>query len=131
MVTLAFVPTLVGALVGYALLGRDLMLGLRPPDFSDAGVIVSYVLVMVISLAIYGVTVALLVQLAYDVKIGRRGAIAGYIGFDETKCSIGITITMSQTNVNSGRSLSSRAGISGSDADGSAIGRETPADVFR
>ena len=80
MVTLAFVPTLVGALVGYALLGRDLMLGLRPPDFSDAGVIVSYVLVMVISLAIYGVTVALLVQLAYDVKIGRRGAIAGYIG---------------------------------------------------
>ena len=80
VVTLAFVPTLVGALVGYALLGRDLMLGLRPPDFSDAGVIVSYVLVMVISLAIYGVTVALLVQLAYDVKIGRRGAIAGYIG---------------------------------------------------
>lgn len=80
VVLLAFVPTLIGALISYALLGRELLLGVSDPDFTDSGVIVAYLLTIVISLAIYGVTVALLVQLAYDVKTGRRATIGRYVG---------------------------------------------------
>ena len=82
IVILGFVPSLIGLIISSVFLGASVTLGVPTDDpfpaagFSAFGVVFS----SIIQLAIQGITIALLVQLAYDAKLGRAITPAAYVG---------------------------------------------------
>lgn len=75
----SLVPTVIGLLISGALIGFGTALGTDTPDFTQPGAAVGFAVSTIISIAIYGLTIALLVQLAYDAKLGRPINIGGYL----------------------------------------------------
>jgi hypothetical protein len=80
VVALAIVPTLIGLLFSGLLTGWSTALGTSQPEFSTGADVLRSVLSGIVQLALYGVTTALLVQLAYDAKLGRRLQPGRYVG---------------------------------------------------
>ncbi|MEM9710422.1 MAG: hypothetical protein AAF871_16745 [Pseudomonadota bacterium] len=79
VIILAFVPTLIGLVIQGALIGWSAMMGTGGPEDFASFSGVGYAISQVASLVIYGITVALMVQLAYDAKLGRPTRIGSYI----------------------------------------------------
>jgi hypothetical protein len=82
VVTLAFVPTLIGLVISGLLNGWDIVLGTSEPTFTGAADIAPslFLLSSIAQVVIYGVTTALLVQLAYDAKLARSINLGRYVG---------------------------------------------------
>ncbi|WP_029062639.1 hypothetical protein [Labrenzia sp. DG1229] len=76
----AYGPTLLGLLLSGALLGFGVIAGTAAPDIGGAGSAIAILLTIVISIVTYGITTALLVQLAYDAKLGRQIRLGKYLG---------------------------------------------------
>jgi hypothetical protein len=77
---LAVIPTLAGLLVSGMLTGFDQILGLAQPSLEGGGTAISYVLAILVQVVAYGLTVALLVQMAYDAKLERQLRLSSYFG---------------------------------------------------
>ncbi|WP_422378670.1 hypothetical protein [Roseibium sp.] len=80
VVLIAFGPALIGLVLSGMLIGFGAVAGSAAPDFSGAGGGVAIFLTIIIQFIVYAVTTALLVQLAYDAKLGRPVQIGKYIG---------------------------------------------------
>lgn len=85
VMALSAIPLLVSLGISGALIGWQMVLGGGDPAaFSDAatdaGFWGKYGLAMLIQMAIYGITTALLVQLAYDAKLGQSRSLGAYFG---------------------------------------------------
>lgn len=80
VVVLALVPTLIGYAISGLLVGWGPALGVADPVFTSAGDFIPFGLSMVAQIVTYGVTTALLVQLAYDAKLGRSSPLGKYLG---------------------------------------------------
>lgn len=76
----AYGPTLLGLLLSGALLGFGAIAGTSAPEISGAGTGIAVILTIIISIIVYGITTALLVQLAYDAKLGRQVRLSKYLG---------------------------------------------------
>lgn len=79
VVLLAIVPTLIGIVISGLLLGWSVALGTGEPTFNGGADIVRFLLSIIGQLATYGVTTALLVQLAYDAKLERPIKLGRYV----------------------------------------------------
>ncbi len=78
---LGFTGAFLGYLINGAFLGFNVALGLEDPSFVDPTLaIVSTVVSTLIGLIVYGLITALLVQLAYDTKLGRNRSLLAYFG---------------------------------------------------
>lgn len=75
---LAFLPTLAGILISGMLIGWEATLGLEDPAFVSGAGVAGFVLSLIISMGFYGMTIALLVLLAYDAKQGRTRPLGEY-----------------------------------------------------
>ncbi|MEO0774882.1 MAG: hypothetical protein AAFZ04_17065 [Pseudomonadota bacterium] len=80
VIMIGFLPMLASAVIGGMLQGWDAMLGTATPTFSSGGEIFMFILSMVVQMGIYGIMIAMLVQFAYDVKLGRSVNISRYFG---------------------------------------------------
>jgi hypothetical protein len=80
VVIITFVPLILGLLVSSALNGPEVAIGLAEPDFSAPGAGIGFALATIVNLVVYTLTTALLIQLAYDAKLGRPVQIGRYIG---------------------------------------------------
>ena len=80
VVLIAFGPALIGLVLSGMLNGFGAVAGSAAPDFAGAGGGVAIFLTIIIQFIVYAVTTALLVQLAYDAKLGRPVQIGKYIG---------------------------------------------------
>ncbi|TYC70094.1 hypothetical protein FMN63_09310 [Stappia sp. BW2] len=80
VVIVGFVPSLFGFLISGLLVGFGEALGIRQQDFSGGGSIVANVLSVLVSMVVYSITTALLVQLAYDAKLSRPVRLGRYFG---------------------------------------------------
>ncbi|MEM7597382.1 MAG: hypothetical protein AAF382_06760 [Pseudomonadota bacterium] len=80
VIMIGFVPMFISAMIGGLLNGWGTLLGTTPPDFTSMGSIVMFIISMVLQFGIYGIMIALLVQMAYDVKLGRKPNISRYFG---------------------------------------------------
>ena len=82
---IAFIPTVVGLLISGAILGFGVALGIEGPaaalDPTDLGGFFAGIAVAaVIQMVIYGLVIALMVQLAYDAIVGRPVKLVEYFG---------------------------------------------------
>lgn len=75
---LAFVPMVVVLAISVALLGAQVALGVGNPDFEEFN-FVGLGLVFVLQMLAYGVATAMMVQLAYDAKLGRSLRVGAYV----------------------------------------------------
>lgn len=75
---IAIVPSAIAFLLSGTLQGWDVMTGASLPDFSSTSYIVSYVASLVIGMAIFGMIIAMMVQFAYDAKLGRPANLGAY-----------------------------------------------------
>lgn len=80
VVILGFVPMLLSTVISGFLLGWGTVVGTDVPEFASVFSLVLYAANMIIQMSIYGLMVALIVQMAYDVKLGRSLSIGRYIG---------------------------------------------------
>ncbi|MEO0751202.1 MAG: hypothetical protein AAFY25_05325 [Pseudomonadota bacterium] len=80
VIMIGFVPMFISAMIGGLLNGWGSLLGTTPPDFTSGGSIVLFVISLILQMGIYGIMIALLVQMAYDVKLGRKPNIFRYFG---------------------------------------------------
>ncbi len=80
VMTLAFVPALLGLVVSGVLNGWGMTLGVPDASLTGFPSWTAIVLDMLIQMVIYGITTALLVQVAYDSKLGRQLNVSKYIG---------------------------------------------------
>jgi hypothetical protein len=80
VVILAIIPTLIGLAISGVLSGWDVALGISEPQFTSAADLVPFLLSIVGQLVTYGVTTALLVQMAYDAKLQRPLTPGRYLG---------------------------------------------------
>ncbi|MEJ6393563.1 hypothetical protein V8J82_09875 [Gymnodinialimonas sp. 2305UL16-5] len=85
VVILAAIPTFIGLAVSGVLLGWSVALGTADPEqtldaFAGPGIGITFGLSMIVQFAIYGLIVALLVQLAYNAKLGRPISVGEYFG---------------------------------------------------
>lgn len=78
VLALAFLPTLAGLVISGMLSGWGTALGLEDPDFTSGGSVAGFIMGIVISMGFYGLTIALLVLLAYDAKQGRSRPLGEY-----------------------------------------------------
>ncbi|WP_227272467.1 hypothetical protein [Roseobacter weihaiensis] len=77
---LGFTGAIVGLIVSAAFLGFDLATGIAEPDAivsANIGV-VGWVVPTLVNMVIYGLVTALIIQLAYDAKLGRSNSIGTY-----------------------------------------------------
>lgn len=74
----AFIPILIALSVSGGLMGFDIMFGTAEPDVLAEGLGGIMVVTTLISLAIYGIVTAIIVQLAYDAKAGRGTSFGRY-----------------------------------------------------
>ena len=77
---LALVPTVIGLVVSGVLNGWGYALGIPDPSFAGVPSWSAIVLDLLIQLVVYGLATALLVQVAYDAKLGRSMNISKYVG---------------------------------------------------
>jgi hypothetical protein len=77
---LAIVPTLLGLVLSGVLNGWEVALGVREPVFTSAADAFPFFLSIIGQIVAYGVTTALLVQMAYDAKLERRLQLGRYVG---------------------------------------------------
>ena len=68
---MALVPTLLGTAVSVMMVGTGVAFGMEEPNFSSSGSIMNWALSLLLPIVFYGLATALLVQLAYDAKLGR------------------------------------------------------------
>lgn len=78
VLALAFLPTLAGLVISGLLIGWGATLGYEEPAFVSGTGIAGFLLSLLISMGFYGMTIALLVLLAYDAKQGRSRPIGEY-----------------------------------------------------
>lgn len=78
IIILGFIPTALGLVVSGLLNGWGVALGSEEPNFLTPGAGVSFVIGLIIQMAIYGITIALLVLLAYDAKMGKSRPLGDY-----------------------------------------------------
>ena len=71
VMVLAIIPTLIGVVASGLLIGFDATLGRSEPVFSGGADILRFLLTILGQIVAYSLTVGLLVQLAYDAKLGR------------------------------------------------------------
>lgn len=76
---LATIPTLVALTVSGSLSGWEVALGISPPIFTGWADLIPFGVTIMVQLVAYGVSVALLVQLAYDAKLTRPVQIGRYV----------------------------------------------------
>ncbi len=72
VVILAIIPTLIGLVMSGILTGWDVALGIREPAFTSGADVIPFGLSIIGQLVTYGVTTALLVQMAYDASCSVR-----------------------------------------------------------
>jgi len=77
---LGFFPTLLTLVIGGLLMGWGVALGGAEPDFTAEGVGFGFVVAIILQVGIYGMIIALLVQMAYNAKLGRPQEIGRYFG---------------------------------------------------
>jgi len=75
---LAFVPTLIGLIISGVLIGWGMTIGYSSPQALTGFSGVRFTISTVAQIAVYGITIALLVQLAYDAKLNRPLSIGRY-----------------------------------------------------
>lgn len=77
---LGFIGSFAGFLVNGLFLGFETALGVPDPEaFADpSAVLTGSLLSLVIGMAVYGIIIAMLIQLAYDAKLGRNGSLREY-----------------------------------------------------
>ncbi|KMW60111.1 hypothetical protein AIOL_000263 [Candidatus Rhodobacter oscarellae] len=83
VVLLGFAGTLIGYLVNGATLGFDVALGIDEPqiDLNNlAGFYAGIGISTVVSMVVYGLVTGIVVQLAYDAKLGRSRPLGAYFG---------------------------------------------------
>ncbi|MEM9630141.1 MAG: hypothetical protein AAGA50_02360 [Pseudomonadota bacterium] len=68
---ISLVPSAVSFLALSQVIGIHAMIGLAPPEFAETDLVLKYTLAMMGSFVAYYVTIALLIQLAYDAKLQR------------------------------------------------------------
>ncbi|MBO6512103.1 MAG: hypothetical protein JJ979_27090, partial [Roseibium sp.] len=73
-------PTLIGFLISGVLNGFDVTLGQAEAEFTGPGDVINNILAFLINMVVYAITTALLVQLAYDAKLGRPIQLGRYVG---------------------------------------------------
>jgi hypothetical protein len=79
VILIAFVPTMIGLLASGLVIGFGAAVGAGEPEISD-GFGVGMVLVFIVNMVAYAITTALLIQLAYDAKLGRTIQVGRYLG---------------------------------------------------
>lgn len=77
---LALGPTLLGLVVSGLLTGWDTVVGTADPTLTGATDWVGIVLSNLFNVVVYGLTTALVVQFAYDAKLGRSITLSRYLG---------------------------------------------------
>lgn len=77
---LGFFPTLIGFVISGMLIGTDATLGEAEPQFANGLDVINFIVSILAQMATYGIAIALLVQMAYDAKLGRALSIKRYIG---------------------------------------------------
>lgn len=77
---LAFVPTLLGLIFSGLTMGWEATLGMSDPNFGAQPNWAAMALGYIVQMVIYGLTTALLVQFAYDAKLGRQVNVNRYFG---------------------------------------------------
>ena len=80
VITIGFVPGIIGVLISGMLVGYEETTGLAEPQFTDAGDLLAHGVSFIVNMVIYSITTALLVQLAYDTKLQRPVQIGRYFG---------------------------------------------------
>lgn len=75
---LGFVGAFVGFIINFAFLGFGLATGAADPTIDPNTILIGSILSIVLNLAIYGLVTALLIQLAYDAKLGRSNSFGTY-----------------------------------------------------
>ncbi|WP_057462340.1 hypothetical protein [Pseudovibrio sp. POLY-S9] len=76
---MALVPSMLSLLASSALVGLDVALGTADPEFSTSFGFGAWGMAIVLQISFYSLTTALLVQLAYDAKLGRRIQLGRYV----------------------------------------------------
>ncbi|EEA93456.1 hypothetical protein [Pseudovibrio sp. JE062] len=76
---MAFVPILLSLLVSSTLIGFDAALGTGTPEFSSSIGLGAWGIAIVLQVSFYSLVTALLVQLAYDAKLGRTIQLGRYV----------------------------------------------------
>lgn len=78
---LALVPTLAGIVISGLLNGWGYALGVADPSLvGGVPSVAAIILDLIIQMVVYGIATALLIQVAYDSKLGRSTNVASYIG---------------------------------------------------
>lgn len=77
---LGFVPLVILLVISGVFLGWGVALGSGEPDFFTGSAVIVFILLLLFQLAIYGILIAMLVQMAYDAKLSRPITIGRYIG---------------------------------------------------
>lgn len=74
----AFIPVLFSLVLSGSLVGYDIVFGTAEPDVVAQNLGFAFFVNAIVSMAIYGIITAILVQLAYDAKAGRGTQFARY-----------------------------------------------------
>jgi MFS family permease len=78
---LGFIAAALGLIINALFLGFDVAIGIAQPDTTELWILIaSQLLSTLVGMAVYGLITAILVMLAYDVKLGRQNSIGSYIG---------------------------------------------------
>jgi hypothetical protein len=80
VVMLAIVPTLIGLVISGLMIGWDVTMGLGEPVLLDAADFIPFGLSIIVQVATYGISTALLVQLAYAAKLDEPLRLGDYVG---------------------------------------------------
>lgn len=78
VLVLGFVGVFIGFVIDGFLIGFDAAAGLSDPSFTEPGSALGQLLSMLNNAVVYGLITALVVQLAYDAKLGRTNSFGTY-----------------------------------------------------
>lgn len=79
VLAMTLVPTVIGFFLSSLLVGWDVTLGLADPDFLAPNGVLMFALSTLVSQVVYAFSTALLVQVAYDAKLGRAMRVNEYV----------------------------------------------------
>jgi len=79
VILLALIPTLIGFVLSGLLTGWEVALGLSQPVYDGFGSVIPTILSTIIQMVAYGISTALLVQMAYDAKLSRPLKLGQYV----------------------------------------------------
>lgn len=80
VVILGFVPMFIGTIINGMTMGWGTVLGTDVPAFDSPFFVILYIGNLIFQMTLYGLMIALIVQMAYDAKLGRRPNIGRYVG---------------------------------------------------